>query len=489
MGSGDDRRVILALDQGTTSSRAIAFGPDGSVRGVAQQEIGLSFPQPGWVEQDPRGDLGGAARHRASRRWRAAGVQAADVAAVGITNQRETTIIWDRADRRCPSRRPSCGRTGARRSAARSCGAAGHEDLVRGTTGLVLDPYFSATKIAGCWTRCPGARARAERGELAFGTVDTWLAWQPQRRPPARHRRDQRVAHPAVRPARRRLGRRAARAASASRAALLPEVRDTSGVVGETDAGVLGAPVPLAGMVGDQQAALFGQACTTRGMTKVTYGTGCFLLMHTGDEPVASPGGLLSTVAAQIGGHRTYALEGSVFIGGAAVQWLRDGLGIIEDAAEVGRAGRHGAGQRRRVLRAGARRPGRALVGAARARRHPGPHARLHGRPHRARHAGGHRLPGRRPAGRRGGRDAGVTPRRASAWTAARRATTCCMQFQADVLGVPVVRAAQTESTALGAALLAGLAAGVWSGQDEAAAIWSAARTFTPGRTSTATPC
>ena len=262
-------------------------------------------------------------------------------------------------------------------------------------------------------------------------------------------------------------------------AALLPEICDTSGVVGESDAGVLGAPVPLAGMVGDQQASLFGQACTARGMTKVTYGTGCFLLMHTGETPVASPGGLLSTVAAQIGGRRTYALEGSVFIGGAAVQWLRDGLGVIADAAEADELAAEVPDSGGVYFVPALAGHGRAVVGAARPRRDPRADARVDRRPHRPGDARGHRLPGHRPARRRDRR----RRRRAAAEVrvdggAAR--SDLLLQFQADVLGVPVIRTAQTESTALGAALLAGLATGVWAGPDEAAAIWGAARTFTP---------
>ena len=478
MTSVDDRRVILALDQGTTSSRAIAFAPDGAVRGVSQKELGLSFPEPGWVEMDPE-EIWAAQRDTAVEALRLAGAAATDVAAVGITNQRETTIIWDRATSEpiAPAIVWQDRRTAERCEELRR---AGHEDRVRRATGLVLDPYFSATKIAWLLDSVPGARERAERGELAFGTVDTWLAWKLTG------------------------GRlHVTDATNASRtllydlrtgqwdaglldlfcvpAAVLPEVCDTSGVVGETDAAVLGAPVPLASMVGDQQAALFGQACTSPGMTKVTYGTGCFLLMHTGTEPVASSSGLLTTVAAQRGGERTYALEGSVFIGGAAVQWLRDGLGIITEAAEADRlAAQVQASDGVYFV------PALAGLGA------PWWEPRARGailgltRGSTVAHIARATLEGIAYqvsdllAAVTG--DAGLAPPEIRVDGGAARSDVL-LQFQADILATPVTRAAQTESTALGAALLAGLAVGVWADDEEAAAVWGAARTFTPDLT------
>ena len=468
-------KVVLAFDQGTTSSRTIAFAPDGSVRGVSQQELHLSFPQPGWVEMDPE-EIWAAQRATAVEALKKAGATAADVAGIGITNQRETTIIWDRATSKpiAPAIVWQDRRTAERCDELR---AAGHLDLVRGTTGLLLDPYFSATKIAWLLDSVPGARGRAERGELAFGTVDCWLAWCLTG------------------------GRlHVTDATNASRtllcdlragtwdedllrlfgvpAALLPDIVDTSGVVGESDADVLGAPVPLAGMVGDQQASLFGQACTSRGMTKVTYGTGCFLLMHTGDAPVASPGGLLSTVAAQIGGRRTYALEGSVFIGGAAVQWLRDGLGVIDDAAEADKLAAT-------VPDSGGVTFVPALAGMGAPWWEPRARGAILGltRGSTAAHITRATLEGIafQVTDLLGAviADAGAEPPEMRVDGGAAR-SDLLLQFQADVLGVPVIRTAQTESTALGAALLAGLATGVWAGQDEAAAVWGAARTFTP---------
>ena len=471
----DKGRVILALDQGTTSSRAIVFGADGGIVSLAQQEIGLAFPQPGWVEQDPL-EIWTAQRQTARDALRQSGVALADVAAVGITNQRETTIVWDRStslpiapaivwqDRRTAERCEQLRREG-------------HEALVRRKTGLVLDPYFSATKIGWLLDSVPGARERAACGELAFGTVDSWLAWKLSGN--RLHVTD---------------------ATNASRTqlydlragdwdeellelfgvprALLPTVCDTSGVVGQTAGEVLGAPVPLAAMVGDQQAALFGQACTESGMTKVTYGTGCFLLMHTGDEPVESQSGLLGTVALQREGRRTYALEGSVFIGGAAIQWLRDGLGIITEAKES-------AALAASVPASDGVYFVPALAGLGAPYWEPRARGAILGltRGSTAAHIARATLEGiAYQVGDLLGAvtaDAGLTPPDVRADGGASH-NDLLLQFQADVLGVPVTRAAQTESTALGAALLAGLAVGVWDDAKETAHVWRAERTFAP---------
>ena len=471
-----DGRVILALDQGTTSSRTIAFGTDGAVRGVAQHEISLEFPQPGWVEQDPL-EIWEAQRATAVAALVDAGVSASEVAAVGITNQRETTMLWDRATSQpvAPAIVWQDRRTAERCDELRR---AGHDELVRSKTGLLLDPYFSATKIAWLLHNVPGARERAERGELAFGTVDSWLAWQLSG------------------------GRlHVTDATNASRTllydlragdwddellelfgvprALLPRVCDTSGVLGQTDAAVLGAPAPLGAMVGDQQSALFGQACTSRGMAKVTYGTGCFLLLNTGDQPVRSTSGLLSTVAVQRGGRRTYALEGSVFIGGAAVQWLRDGLGIIADASES-------AALAEQVTASDGVYFVPALAGLGAPYWEPRARGAILGitRGTTAAHIARATLEGiayqvADLLGAVAG-DAGVAPSEIRVDGGAAR-NDLLLQFQADVLGMPVTRAEQTESTALGAALLAGLAVGVWKDEEEAGLIWRAQRTFTPG--------
>jgi glycerol kinase len=468
-------RAILALDQGTTSARAIVFAADGGVLSLAQREIGLAFPQPGWVEQDAL-EIWTAQREMADDALRRSGVGLADVAAIGITNQRETTIVWDRATSRplAPAIVWQDRRTAERCEELRR---AGHGTLVRRKTGLVLDPYFSATKLRWLLDSVPGARERAERGELAFGTVDCWLAWQLSG------------------------GRlHVTDATNASRTllydlrtgdwddellelfgvprALLPTVCDTSGVVGQTDEAVFGASLPIAAMVGDQQAALFGQACIGRGMTKVTYGTGCFLLMNTGEEPVESQSGLLGTVAMQRAGRRTYALEGSVFIGGAAVQWLRDGLGIIAEA-------RDSAALAARVKASDGVYFVPALSGLGAPYWEPRARGAILGltRGTTSAHIARATLEGIafQVADLLGAvaRDAGVTPADVRADGGASH-NDLLLQFQADVLGVPVTRAAQTESTALGAALLAGLAVGLWRDEQEAAGLWRAERTFAP---------
>ncbi len=467
--------VILALDHGTTSARAIVFAADGTVLGVASRPTSLRFPAPGWVEQDPR-EMWAAQMETAVEALRRSAVPVARVAAVGVTNQRETTIVWERATSTplAPAIVWQDRRTAARCEELRRDGC---EELVRRKTGLLLDPYFSATKIGWILDAVPGARARAERGELAFGTVDSWLAWQLTG------------------------GRlHVTDATNASRTllydihsgewdeelltlfrvprALLPAVCDTSGVAGETDAGLLGRALPLASLVGDQQSALFGQACARAGMAKVTYGTGCFLLMHTGGSPVESHGGLVTTVALQRDGLRTYALEGSVFIGGAAVQWLRDGLGIIADASEVGPLAAGEASSEGVVFV-----PALAGLGAP----YWDPYARgaILGLTRGATKAHVARatlegiafqvadLLGAVAA------DAGFAPAELRADGGA-AADDLLLQFQADVLGVQVTRSAQKEATALGAALLAGLATGVWKDEAEALAVWRGARAFVP---------
>ncbi|MGH8698978.1 MAG: glycerol kinase GlpK, partial [Burkholderiales bacterium] len=325
-------RYVLALDQGTTSSRAILFDEAGGVRATAQAEFRQIFPQPGWVEHDPeelwRSQLDVAREAIANAR-----LSARDLAAIGIANQRETTLLWDRKsgaplgnaivwqDRRTAD---ECARLKRE----------GHAPLVAAKTGLVLDPYFSGTKLAWLLDHVPGARARAERGEIAFGTVDSWLVWKLTAG---------RLHVTDVSNASRTLLFDIAKGAwddgllALFRVprAVLPEVRPSSAVLGDTDPRLLGAALPVAGIAGDQQAALFGQACHAAGMAKNTYGTGCFMLLHTGEHRIASTHGLLTTRAASVTGRAEYALEGSVFIAGAVVQWLRDGLGLIRSARDV----------------------------------------------------------------------------------------------------------------------------------------------------------
>jgi glycerol kinase len=324
---------VLAIDQGTTSSRAMLFRDDLSVAGVAQQEFPQHFPASGWVEHDPE-DIWNSTVATCREALKKAGLTAKDIAAIGITNQRETVVVWDRATGKAIHR----AIVWQDRRTAEFCARLkkeGHEPAVTAKTGLIIDPYFSGTKVAWLLDNVPGARARAMRGELLFGTVDCYLLW--------------RLTGGKV---------HATDATNASRTllfnihtgawdddllrllgvprAMLPEVKDSSHRFGETLRELLGGEIAIAGIAGDQQAATIGQACFSPGMIKSTYGTGCFALLNTGTTPVASNNKLLTTIAYQLKGIRTYALEGSIFVAGSAVQWLRDGLGIIKQAADTG---------------------------------------------------------------------------------------------------------------------------------------------------------
>jgi len=470
-------KYVLALDQGTTSSRAILFDRHGRVRAVAQRELPQIFPQPGWVEHDPE-DIWRTQIACARRVLRLAEATPAQVAAIGITNQRETTIVWSRATGQ-PVHKAIVWQD--RRTAARceSLRREGREDLVRSRTGLLLDPYFSASKIAWILDSIPGMRLHAERGDLAFGTVDTWLAWKLSGG--TLH-----VTDPS----------------NASRTMLydihrgcwdddllrlfniprsmLPAVHPSSHAYGSTSAKLFGAPIPIGGIAGDQQAALFGQACAP-GMAKNTYGTGCFMLLNTGRNAITSARGLITTCAAQAGPKRAareYALEGSVFVGGAVVQWLRDGLGLIRSSATI------------EALAASVDDSGDVyLVPAFTGLGAPywDPHARGTlvgltrgtGRAHIARAAleaiafqSAELLQAMRE-------DAGMTPTELRVDGGASN-NAMLMQFQADISGIPVVRPRVSESTALGAAYLAGLAAGVWKSRDDIAHHWKAAARFEP---------
>jgi glycerol kinase len=468
-------KLVLALDTGTTSGRALVVDAAGVVLASAQQEVGLGTPHDGWVEQDAE-ELWLAQLATARAALEKAGVAASAVAGIGIANQRETTVLWDRATS-APVAPAIVWQDRRTAGFCEELRVAGAEALVRRKTGLLLDPYFSGTKIRWLLDNVPGVRERAEAGELAFGTVDSWMAW-------------------------RLSGGRChvTDASNASRTllydihagawddellalfgvprALLPDVVDSSGVVGESDPALLGAAVPIAGMAGDQQAALFGQACTRRAMIKVTYGTGCFLLLHTGDEPVAAPPGLVSTVALQRDGKRTYALEGSVFIGGAAVQWLRDGLGIVAGGAEATSLAQSVPSSDGVVFV-----PALAGLGAP----HWDPYARggIFGltRGTTAAHVARATLEGIAfqvaDLYQAEADGAGVAPAEVRADGGA-AASDLLLQFQADLLGVPVTRAGQPEATAFGAAWLAGLATGVWESEDEVARLWRAGATFAP---------
>ena len=466
---------ILALDQGTTSSRAIVFDAQGAAPASAQREFRQSYPQSGWVEHDAE-EIWRTQLDCAREALQHAGLAATDVAAIGITNQRETTLIWERATGRpiAPAIVWQDRRTAPQCEALRANGA---EALVQERTGLLLDPYFSATKFAWLLDNVPGARARAARGELAGGTIDSWLVWKLTGG--AEHLSD--VSN-AARTALFDIARldwdeellelfRVPRA-------LLPRIVDSSGVVATTAADALGAPVRIAGIAGDQQAATFGQACFDPGMAKNTYGTGCFMLMNVGATPRRSRHRLLSTVAWNIPGQRAYALEGSVFIAGAVVQWLRDGLGLIRESAEVGELAMQVPDSGGVILV-----PAFAGLGAP----HWDPHARgtMLGITRATR--GAHIARAALEAiafqsaevlvAMQGDAAAPLTELRVDGGASR---SDLLMQFQADLMGVPVVRPQITETTALGAAYLAGLAVGLWHGEAELAALWKAERRFEP---------
>ncbi|MBF6600290.1 MAG: glycerol kinase GlpK [Dehalococcoidia bacterium] len=469
---------ILALDQGTSSSRAVLFGHDGRPAGMAAHGFPQIYPQPGWVSHDPEAIWSSqlAAAHDVIAEG---GASVDDIAAIGITNQRETTVVWDRSTGRAINDAVvwQCRRTAG---ICDDLKARGLEPEVRARTGLVIDAYFSATKVRWLLDNSGDAselQTRAEAGELAFGTVDSWLI----------HKLSASREH-------------VTDATNASRTmlynisegrwdecllrelrlpqALLPRVVDSSGVVAETDPAIFGRPIAIAGIAGDQQAALFGQACFQAGAAKNTYGTGCFLLQHTGATPMPSPGGLLSTVAARIAGRQTFALEGSVFIAGAAVQWLRDGLGVIKTAAES------------EALAASAPSSDGVYVVPA--------FGGL-GAPHWDMYARGTIVGITRGTSaahitratlesialqtldvvdlmeRESGRP--IAELRVDGGAAT---NDLLMQMQADVLQRPVVRAAVSETTALGAAYLAGLATGFWSDERELAQLSAAGSRFEP---------
>ncbi len=473
---------VLALDQGTTSSRAIVFRtPDLTAVAVAQQEFPQHYPASGWVEHEPE-DLWRSSLAVMREAVTKAGLRPADIAGIGIANQRETTLVWDRRTGR-PIHRAIVWQD---RRTAGACAAlrdAGHSPAVAAATGLLIDPYFSATKIAWILDEVAGARESAERGELAFGTVDSFLLWRLT---------EGRVhATDATNAARTllfdiRAGRWDPAMCELFRVPmpLLPEVRDCAAAFGTTD--VLGAPVPVLGVAGDQQAATVGQACFEPGMVKSTYGTGCFALLNTGDRPVASGHRLLTTIAYQFGGRRTYALEGAIFVAGAAVQWLRDGLGLIRDAAESGAlAARSDPRQRLYLVPAfvglgvphwDAEARG-AIHGLTRASG-PADFARA------ALESVGYQTRDLLAAMRADA--AGAVPAGSEHQDAVLRvdggmvASDWTMQFLADVLDAPVDRPVVRETTALGAAYLAGSQAALCPPPDAFARSWRLDRRFAP---------
>ncbi len=477
--------MVLAIDQGTTGTTVLVFDHDAAVRGRAYAEVTQHYPRPGWVEHDAD-EIWRGVRRLVGAALADAAVRPADVRAVGITNQRETTVLWDREtgepvhnaivwqDRRTA---PLCERLRAD----------GLEDEVRRRTGLVLDPYFSATKLRWLLDNVDGLRARAERGELAFGTIDAWLLWKLSggtRAGGAVHATD-------VTNASRTLlfnihelrWDPAMLAALGVPEAVLPAVRPSAAVHAHTSPDAfLGAAAPVAGLAGDQHAALFGQACFAEGMVKNTYGTGAFLMMHTGARPVPSRAGLLTTLAWQLDGEPAeYALEGSIFVAGAAVQWLRDGLGIIATAAETEALARSLPSNEGVYFV-----PALTGLGAP----HWDPYARgtLVGltrgstRAHLARAALESMAYQTADVVTAMARDAGVAPHDGRPLRADGGAAVndFLMQFQADVLGVPVEVPRVSETTALGAAYLAGLATGFWRDRAELTARWRLARRFEP---------
>ncbi|MDR3374411.1 MAG: glycerol kinase GlpK [Ancalomicrobiaceae bacterium] len=467
---------ILSVDQGTTSTRAILFRPDLTIAAVAQEEFPQYFPNSGWVEHDPE-DLWRSTVSTMRNALAKAGVSAADVAGIGITNQRETTVVWERTTGRVIHNAIvwQDRRTAAICSRLR---AEGHEPDVAAKTGLLLDPYFSGTKVAWILDHVAGARARAEAGELAFGTVDSFLLW--------------RLTGGQV---------HATDATNASRTLLydihrgcwdedlcaligvpmsmLPEVKDSSYEFGSTISDILGVSVAVRGIAGDQQAATVGQACFLPGMTKATYGTGCFALLNTGPTPVISNNRLLTTVAYQLDGRRTYALEGAIFVAGAAVQWLRDGLGTIKDAAETGSMAATADPAQSVYLVP-------AFVGL--------------GAPYWDAEARGSlfgltRGTGPRELARAALESVGYQTRELieamrADWAGAAEtvlrvdggmtASDWSMQFLADILDAPVDRPVVKETTALGAAYLAGLNAGLLPPPATFIKTWALDRRFSP---------
>ena len=468
-------KSILALDQGTTSSRAIVFGHDGRIVASAQQEFEQILPSPGHVEHDPEA-IWKSQLEVGQQALAKAGLNAADIAAIGIANQRETTILWDRVTGRPVANAivwqsrisaPLCDRLKAQ----------GLAETFRKKTGLVIDAYFSATKIAYLLNSIEGLRARAQAGEILFGTVDCFLIWRLTGG--RRHATDYSNASRTMLFNIRTLDwdDELLRLLNIPRA-MLPEVRPTSEVYGETAAEWFGAPIPIAAAVGDQQAATFGQACFTSGEAKNTYGTGCFLLMNTGEQAVESKHNLLTTIGWGLNGKVTYCLEGSVFVAGAAVQWLRDGLGLIRTSAEVEALAQSVPDSDGVVLVP-------AFVGLGAPYWDPYARGAVLGitrgttAGHLARAAVESMAFQTRDLLEAMHDDAGIRLAELKVDGGA-SVNNALMQFQADLLGVTVKRPAVSETTALGAAYLAGLAVGYWQDPSDVTRNWAFDRQFTP---------
>ncbi|NGM87531.1 glycerol kinase GlpK [Parapusillimonas sp. SGNA-6] len=470
---------LLALDQGTSSTRSIVFDKQGNIVSLAQEELTQLYPQPGWVEHDPM-EIWQSQLATAREALAKAGLTAADVNAIGITNQRETTVVWDRRtgepvynaivwqDRRAE---PTCA----------ALRAAGRDKTILEKTGLRVDAYFSGTKLKWILDNVAGVRARADKGELAFGTIDSWLIWQLTRG--ARHTTD-------VSNASRTMlfnvhtnewDDELLRALSVPRS-LMPSVLPSGADFGVVDAELLGGGIPVCGVAGDQQAALFGQACFSEGMAKNTYGTGCFMLMHTGTHFQLSENGLVTTSAAQTSAQTEFAMEGSVFVAGAVVQWLRDGLGAFQKSSQIEALASS-------VPDAGGVMFVPAFTGLGAPYWKPDARGTITGltrgstMAHIARAALesiAYQSAALLQAMSRDAVAAGGKPLAELRVDGGACVNDLLMQFQADLLGIPVIRPTMVETTALGAAYLAGLTSGVYGSKEELSALWQVERRFTP---------
>lgn len=470
-----EKKYILALDQGTTSSRAIVFDHEGQIRSVAQKEFPQYFPQPGWVEHNPN-EIWGSEASVIAEAISTIDITGLDIAAIGITNQRETTIVWD-IDTDEPIYNAIVWQD---RRTAEFCDqlkADGLTETIRQKTGLIIDAYFSGTKIKWILDHVPGARKRAEEGKLRFGTVDSWLVWRLTRG--ETHVTD---------------------VTNASRTMLfnihelkwdeellklfniplsmMPEVKSNSEIYGYTKTTIFAHKVPIAGIAGDQQAALFGQMCLDPGSIKNTYGTGCFVMLNTGEKPIVSKNNLLTTIAWQIGNKVNYALEGSIYVGGSVVQWLRDGLGIINHSSDVESLAQS-------VSDSGGVYFVPALTGLAAPYWDPYARGTIVGitRGTTAAHIARAALDGiafqTYDIAQAMAKDMNDRLTELKVDGGASR-NNLLMQFQADLLGIDVVRPKITETTAIGAAYLAGLGVGYWDSVDELRRQWKVERTFTP---------